>query len=86
MSHGILLAPRFRFGQDGALCDPPALAVPGVKMSSLQVASAVFIYCTSHVVQKKKAKRKTLVANGVVQQEVCVRWYQFVSRFEVPRI
>jgi len=26
------------------------------------------------------------MTNGVVQKEVCVRWYQFVSRFEVPRI
>jgi hypothetical protein len=29
-------------------------------------------------------KRKTLVANGVVQKEVCVQWDQFVSRLEVP--
>jgi hypothetical protein len=41
--------------------------------------------CTSHV-QNKKATRKMLVANGFVQKEVCVRWYQFVSRFEVQRI
>ena len=24
------------------------------------------------------------MANGVVQKEVCVQWYQFVSRFVVP--
>ena len=30
--------------------------------------------------------RKMLVANGVVQKEVCEQWYQFVSRFAVPRI
>jgi len=26
------------------------------------------------------------VVNGVVQKEICVQWYQFISRFEVPRI
>jgi uncharacterized membrane protein len=30
--------------------------------------------------------RKTLVVSGVVQKEVCVQWYKFVSRFEMPRI
>jgi hypothetical protein len=65
--------------------DPPLFTASGGKMSYLQVASAAFIF-VHRIVQKKKAMRKTLVANGVVQKEVCVQWYQFVSRFEVPRI
>jgi len=77
--------PEVKFGQDGARCDPPAFAAPGGKMSSLQVANAIFLFCTSHIVQKKKATRKTLVAKGVVQKEVCVQRYQHVSRFEVTR-
>jgi len=36
-------------------------------------------------VQRKKWKRKKIVANGVVQVEVCIHWYQFVRRFEVAR-
>jgi len=28
--------------------------------------------------------RKMLVANGVKQKEVCVQWYQLVSKFEIP--
>jgi len=45
-------------------CVLPVFAAPGGKMSFLQVLGLHF--CTSHV-QKKKAMRKTLVANGVVQ-------------------
>jgi hypothetical protein len=73
----VLLAPRFKFGQDdahsgerAARCDPPVFAAAGGKMS-LQVEHGRHI-CTSHVVQKKKAMRKMLVAKGVVQKEVSV--------------
>jgi hypothetical protein len=64
-------------------CDPPVFASLGGKMSSLEVASAVFIFCTSYVLQKKKWTRKKLVANSVVQNEVCVQWYQVVSRVDI---
>ena len=65
-------------GKQAACCDPPVFAAPGGKMS-VQV---------HHIVQKKKAMRKMLVANGVVKKEVCGQWYQFVCRcrFAVPRI
>jgi len=85
-SRGILIAPRFGLGQDDACCDPPVFSAPGGQMSSLQAASALFIFGTSHVVQKKTATRKTPVANVFVQKEVCVQRCQLVSRFEVPRM
>lgn len=73
---GVLLTLRFRFGRDGMHsgeqavgCGPPLFTVPDGK-KSLQVASVVLIFVPiSHLVQK----------------EVCVWWYPFVSRFEVPR-
>jgi hypothetical protein len=71
--------PRFRFRQDSthsgekaACCDPPVFAAPGGKMLSLQVASVDFIFCSSHIAQKKKASRNTLVANGFVQCGLCI--------------
>jgi hypothetical protein len=51
----------------------------------LVVATAVFIFCASHVVHKKNATRKTLVANGVAQKDVCVQSYQYFGRFEMLR-
>ena len=58
-AHGVLLAPRFRFGQDGeqALrCDPPAFAGLGGKMS-LQVANAAFIF-VHHMLSRRRKRRE----------------------------
>jgi len=35
--------------------------------------------CTSRVVQKNEATRKTLVEKGVVQRCVCVWWYHLLA-------
>jgi hypothetical protein len=63
-SHGDLLAPRFRLRQDGehtgeraARCDPPVFAAPGGKMSSLQVASAAFIF-VHHMLSSRRKRRE----------------------------
>jgi hypothetical protein len=62
-SRGVLLAPRFGFGRDGAhsgeraaRCDPPVFAAPAGKMSSLKVASAVFIFV--HNMSSRRRKRR----------------------------
>jgi heme/copper-type cytochrome/quinol oxidase subunit 3 len=55
-------------------------------MSFLHIAIGVLIFCISYVMQKKKGARQKLVAYGAVEIEVCVQWYHFVSRFEVPRV
>jgi len=58
-------------------------ASPGGKIS-LQVASVAFTFVRRVLSIKKKVMGKMLVANGVEQKEVCVQWYQFVSKFEIP--
>ena len=62
--HGVLLAPRFRFGQDGehsgeqaVRCDPPVYAGLGGKMSSLQVANAAFIF-VYHMLSRRRKRRE----------------------------
>jgi hypothetical protein len=57
----VLLAPRFRFRQDGAHsgkwavhCDPLVFAAPGGKMLSLQVANVAFIF-VCHMLSRKRS-------------------------------
>jgi hypothetical protein len=69
-------------GERAARCDLPVFAAPGGEMSSLQIASEACIFVHHVLSGRRKATRKALVENGVVQKEVCVKWRQFVSRLK----
>jgi len=64
-SRGVLLAPRLRFAQNGvhsgeraARYDPPVFAAPGGKMSSLQVASAAFMFVNNILSRRRKRRER----------------------------